>query len=177
MFRLRIHAVGSFGVLILLSCMAMAQEAKKASPADGHDIHIVAPHVVDGVVMGPFHHYCKPVSDDVMECLLYESTDPKALLVGVEYFIAKSLTRPNVRLDIWNKYYHDHAMEIATGRVKILDVPEEKAKALAEAAAKTDGIIFDLWRPRGANPPNGEVGHPQSVGHKHRTEGPGPVAP
>ncbi len=36
-------------------------------------------------------------------------------------------------------------------------------------AAKTDGIISHL-RPDGAKAPNGEVGHPQSVGHKHRTE-------
>jgi hypothetical protein len=69
---------------------ARAQEAKKATPADGHDIHGLAPHVVESVVMGPYQHYCKAVTDDVLECLIYESTDPKALLVQVEYFIAKS---------------------------------------------------------------------------------------
>lgn len=166
----------------LLTCIAfatalVAQEVKKPSPADGHDIHVVAPHVVEGVVMGPYHHYCKAVSDEILECLIYESTDPKALLVQVEYFIAKSVTRPNVRLDIWNKFYHDHSLEIASGRVKVLDRSEEEAKKIAEAAAQTDGIIFHLWWPHGAKAPNGEVKHPQAVSHKYRTEGPGPVAP
>jgi hypothetical protein len=161
----RILLVGGF--ILLPAALSFSQE-KKMTPADGHDIHVVAPHLVDGKVMGPFHHYCKSVSDTVLECLIYESTDPKALLVQVEYFVAKSVSRPNVPLKIWNKYYHDHAVEIAAGRVKVLDVPEEKAKAIAEAAAQTDGIIFDLWLPHGAKAPLGEVGHPQAVGHKPR---------
>ena len=142
---------------------------KKPTPADGHTIHVVAPHLVNGKVMGPYHHYCKAVSDTVFECLIYESTDPKALLVQVEYFIAKSVTRTSVPLNVWNKFYHDHAVEIASGRVQVLDMPDDQAKKTAEAAAKTDGIIFDLWNPHGAKAPNGEVVHPQAVGHKALT--------
>ena len=147
-----------------------APQAKMATPADGHDIHVVAPHVVEGKVMGPYHHYCKAVSEDVLECLIYESTDPKALLVQVEYFIAKRVSRPNVPLATWNKYYHDHAVEIASGRVQVLDRPEAEAKKIAEAAAQTDGIIFHLWWPHDAKAPNGDVKHPQSISHKPRTE-------
>jgi len=51
----------------------------------------------------------------------------------------------------------------------VLDMPEDKAKEIADAAAKTDGIIFHLW-PKGQSAPTGEVGHPQAVGHKPRTE-------
>jgi len=144
-------------------------QAKKTSPADGHDIHVVAPHMVEGKVMGPYHHYCKSVSDTVLECLIYESTDPKALMVQVEYFIAKSVTTANVPLDTWNKFYHDHAIEIAAGRVQVLDMPEDQAKKVAEAAAKTDGIIFHLWWPHGAKAPDGDVKHPQAFGHKPMT--------
>ena len=146
------------------------QEAKKLTPADGHDIHVLAPHKIDGKVMGPYHHYCKPVSDAVIECLIYESTDPKALLKQVEYFVAKTVSRPNVPLDTWNKFYHDHAVEIATGRVQVLDRSPEEAKKIAEAAAQTDGIIFHLWWPDDAKAPSGVVKHPQSVGHKPRTQ-------
>src|SRR6267378_3814427 len=79
------------------------QEEKKLTPADGHDIHVLAPHKIDGKVMGPYHHYCKGVSDTVLECMIYESTDPKALLKQVEYFVAKTVSRPNVPLETWNK--------------------------------------------------------------------------
>ncbi|MEO5863785.1 MAG: DUF1264 domain-containing protein [Nitrospiraceae bacterium] len=92
-----------------------------------------------------------------------------ARLTDVEYFVAKSVSRKEVPLKDWNKYYHDHEVEIATGRVQILDMPEAQAKEVAAVAAQTDGIIFHLW-PDGAKAPNGVVGHPQSVGHKHRTK-------
>jgi hypothetical protein len=146
------------------------QEAKKPTPADGHDIHVSAPHMVNGHVMGPYHHYCKAVSADVLECLIYDSTEPNALLKQVEYFVAKPVARANVSLDTWNKFYHDHSVEIATGRVQVLDRSPEDAKKIAEAAAQTDGIIFHLWWPDNAKAPTGEVLHPQSVGHKPRTE-------
>ncbi|MGQ0812339.1 MAG: DUF1264 domain-containing protein [Nitrospiraceae bacterium] len=104
-----------------------------------------------------------------MQCLLFESTDPNARLTDIEYFVAKDVARKAVSLKTWNKFYHDHEVEIATGRVQILDMPEEQAKETAAAAAKTDGIIFHLW-PDGAKAPNGVVGHPQSAGHKRRTK-------
>ena len=83
--------------------------------------------------------------------------------------MAKPLSRSAVPLDVWNKFYHDHDVEIATGRVQVLDMPDAQAKEVAAAAAKTDGIIFHLW-PKGAKAPDGSVGHPTSVGHKLRTE-------
>jgi hypothetical protein len=162
--------LGAGVIGLALTARPTPQEVKRVSPADGHDIHVTAPHVVEGKVMGPYHHYCKPVSDEVLECLIYESTDPKALMVQVEYFIAKSVSRPNVPLATWNKYYHDHALEIASGRVKVLDRSEEEAKKIAEAAAQTDGIIFHLWWPHGAKAPNGDVKHPQAISHKPRKE-------
>ena len=156
---------------LLLAGNLLFGQARKPTPADGHEIHVLAPHMVEGKVMGPYHHYCKSVSETVLECLIYESTDPKALLVQVEYFIAKSVTSANVPLDTWNKYYHDHAVEIASGRVQVLDASPDEAKKIAEAAAKTDGIIFHLWWPHGAKAPNGDVKHPQSFGHKPITMG------
>jgi len=154
----------------LVARPSLGQEGKKLSPADGHTIHVVAPHILDGKVMGPFHHYCKAVSDTVIECLIYDSDDPKALLTQVEYFVAKSVTTPNVPLDVWNKYYHDHALEIAGGRVKVLDASEADTKKIVEIASKTDGIVFSLWQPDGSKAPLGEVKHPQAVGHKPMTE-------
>jgi hypothetical protein len=144
-------------------------EDKKASPADGFNIHVMAPHKFeDGTLHGPYHHYCKGISPEVLQCLLFESTDPNAVLTDIEYFIAKPIAR-ELPLNVWNQFYHDHEVEIATGRVQVLDLPEDKAKEVAAAAAKTDGIIFHLW-PKGAPAPTGEVGHPQSVGHKPRKE-------
>jgi hypothetical protein len=74
---------------------------------------------------------------------------------------------------------HDHALEVATGRVEVHDRSPEEAKAIAEAAAKTDGIIIHLRWPHGAPAPNGEVRFPQAISHKplSDSEWTGPVGP
>lgn len=141
-----------------------AEHGGGQSPADGFTIHVMAPHMMaDGTVGGPFHHYCKGISDTVLQCLLFESTDPKAKLVAVEYFIAKSVSRQLPRI-VWGRNFHDHKVEIATGRVQILDMAPDQAKAVAEVAAKTDGVIFHLWH-KDQTIPDGRVSIPQSLGH------------
>src|SRR5437867_12048076 len=100
-----------------------APEAKP-TPDDGYTIHVTAPHLIDGKVRGPFHHYCKVVAPDpFIECLLYKTEDPNAKLIGIEYIVAKTLTRDEkvVPPAVWKKVWHDHEAEIATGNVKVLD--------------------------------------------------------
>jgi len=101
----------------------------KASPAEGYNVHVLAPHLVDGKQMGPYHHYCKVIAPDPqIQCLIYDSTEPNANLVQVEWIYAKKLTRTQVPLQEWNKAWHDHKIEIAGGRVQVLDLPPDKAK-------------------------------------------------
>ena len=177
---MRVWSVGLFGAVALTvfgGCADMegigsttGPGVGKSTPAQGYNIHVVAPHKFeDGTVHGPYHHYCKAISPDIIQCLLFGSTDPNALLTGIEYYVAKSLSRASVSLEAWNKFYHDHDVEIATGRVQVLDMPEEQAREVMALAAGTDGIIFHLW-PEGARVPDGRVGIPQSVGHKVRRE-------
>ena len=168
MFR-QLCVLGASTLALAMGGPVLAADMKPG-PADGFDIHVMAPHKMeDGSVAGPFHHYCKAIKPEVLQCLLFESTEPNAVLTDVEYFVAKPVSRSAVPLDVWNKFYHDHEVEIATGRVQVLDMPDAQAKEVAAAAAKTDGIIFHLW-PKGAKAPDGSVGHPTSVGHKPRTE-------
>ena len=168
MSRIRV-LVGVVGVLGLISIPLIAQQAK-GTPADGHTIHVTAPHVVAGKVMGPYHHYCKVLSPEpVIECLCYESSEPGARLQQVEYIVAKSITRTGaVSLANWNQNWHDHAQEIATGRVQVHDLPPDKAKEVADLVATTDGIIFHLWSHEDTVP-SGTVIVAQSVGHLNLT--------
>jgi hypothetical protein len=170
--------LGIPGALVLLSAVsafATGQEAgtqpTMASPAQGYTVHVSAPHVVAGKVMGPYHHYCKTLAPDpVIECLCYDSPDPNARLQQVEYILAKSITRTGpVTLANWNKNWHDHRQEIATGRVQVLDMPPDKAKEVADLVATTDGIIFHLWS-HDEKVPSGKVIIAQSVGHVNLSE-------
>jgi hypothetical protein len=49
MFRI----AGVFGVIVGIAVSGFGQEPTAPSPADGHAIHVTAPHVVAGKVMGP----------------------------------------------------------------------------------------------------------------------------
>lgn len=159
-------ALGAFGALIALVLPAAGQQSAPASPADGHTVHVRAPHVVAGKIMGPYDHYCKVLSPEpVIECLCYGSSDPSSRLEQIEYIVAKSITRTGaVALKDWNKNWHDHQQEIATGRVQVLDLPPDKAKEVADLVATTDGIIFHLWSHE-EKVPSGNVIFAQSVGH------------
>jgi hypothetical protein len=127
-------------------------------PSMGYDVHVLAPHLVDGKESGPYHHYCKThTGDPIIVCLIYEDTDPNAILSQVEWIYAKSLTRPAVNRSDWNKNWHDHQVEIAGGRVQVLDMPAEEAKKVADLVYH---FHFD------GKLPNGKMSIAQAVGHK-----------
>lgn len=141
-------------------------EAGPVSPALGFDIHVTAPHVVNGEVMGPIHHFCKPIRPEpvVIQCILFDTMEPNAPMTEVEYIVAKSVTRNSIAREEWNRAWHDHATEIASGRVQVLDMPAEEAQKVAELVSTTDGLIFHLWPP-GSDIPTGEVSIAQAVSH------------
>ncbi len=141
------------------------ETAAPASPADGFDIHVMAPHVVNGEVMGPYHHYCKVISPEpIIQCILFESVLADAPMTEVEYIVAKSLTRNLVDREEWNVAWHDHAVEIASGRVQVLDMSEADAQAIVDVVMTTDGLIFHMW-PAGSEIPTGEVLIAQAISH------------
>ena len=160
----------AFRVALIAALVApvhvQAQETEvKAGPNTGFDVHVTAPHVVAGEVMGPYHHYCKGISPEpVIQCILFDTTEPDAPMTQVEYIVAKSITRNMIDREQWNEAWHDHALEIASGRVQIHDMPEEEAAALAEVVKTTDGLIFHLW-PVGSDIPTGDVSIAQAVSH------------
>jgi len=148
---------------------AASPEHSMMTPAMGYNVHVSAPHVVNGKVMGPFHHYCKVMSNDPkIVCQIYDDTNPNSMMTQLEWIWAKKLTRPNVPLATWNKNWHDHAVEIATGRVQVHDLPPDKAKEVADLVATTDGLIYSFTLDKNGIP-TGTITIPQAVGHKPMT--------
>ena len=155
----------SFALITALSTQAIAGDPPPPNPLEGYTIHVSAPHIMDGEVIGPFHHFCKRINDEIIQCILFESTEPNARITEIEYMVSKELVAKVIPEWSHKQNWHDHAEEIATGRVAIHNptTPEEQKK-LAEYVGKTDGIIFHLW-PDGAPIPDGSVMIPQSIGH------------
>lgn len=154
---------------LMVAASTAASQTAPASPAEGYNVHVLAPHLVDGKTMGPYHHYCKVLANDPqIVCLIYTSTEPNAMLEQVEFIMAKKLTRPNVSRESWNKNWHDHTVEIASGRVQVLDLPPDKAKEVADLVSTTDGLIYHFYFKNGL--PTGRSSVAQAVGHKPMTE-------
>ena len=153
----------------VVAAASPGHEMAMGSPSHGYDVHVVAPHLVDGKEHGPYHHYCKVYAPDPPQivCLIYESTEPNAMLSQIEWIYAKKMTRNGVSLKTWNKNWHDHAIEIAGGRVKVLDLPDEQAKGVSDLVATTDGLIYHFYWD--GKLPNGKMSIAQAVGHRPMT--------
>lgn len=136
----RILGLRSVLTVVMVGGMSVPAMSAGSGPADGYDLHVQAPHLMhNGEIGGPFHHFCKGISDTVFQCLLFETTDANAPLVAVEYFVAKKASR-TLPLIQWHRYFHDHQEEIDTGRLFILDVDDEnKKKKLPKLQVKPMG--------------------------------------
>jgi len=165
MKTVKILAMAFLLMISTAACATAGDNKPPASPLDGYTIHVTAPHVMDGEVVGPFHHYCKPINKDIIQCILFESTEPNARMTEVEYMISKELARKVIPEWSHKKNWHDHKQEIETGRVQVhYPVEEQAVKDLVDYVSATDGIIFHLW-PHDAPIPDGSVSIAQSVGH------------
>lgn len=92
-------------------------------------------------------HYCSHVQKDLRQCLIYDSPEKEARLIGVEYMIPKHvfLTLPDEEKKLW----HSHDFEVKSGML-ILPKPEtaepdEWEKAEKEAMKEIVGLYGKTW--------------------------------
>jgi hypothetical protein len=164
-FEKKIRTSAFLSFLTGLFVFTLMGDRVQANPLSGYTIHVTAPHVMDGEIVGPFHHFCKPINKVIIQCILFDSDEPNARMTEVEYMVSKDVVWAGIPKWSHLKNWHDHDQEIKTGRVAIVNPTDPKEqKGLAEYVAKTDGIIFHLW-PKGAPFPDGTVSIAQSVGH------------
>jgi hypothetical protein len=89
------------------------------------------------------YHFCKSLSDDVSQCLLYDGTGPNARLIGVEYLVSDEIYRkmPVEEQDYW----HDHGYEIDSGLLRSLTQHGDEEKATLAKVRTLHGKIFHTW--------------------------------
>ncbi|KAF9629396.1 hypothetical protein BFW01_g10599 [Lasiodiplodia theobromae] len=109
------------------------------------------------------NHYCSHLNEDVRQCILYDSPEPNARLIGIEYMITPKLygTLPPEE----RRYWHSHVFEVKSGMLIMpqpsVVVPEaawEKAESKEmEDVVELYGKVFHLWQTdRGDKIPLGE---------------------
>ena len=89
------------------------------------------------------YHYCKPVNDDVSQCVLYDGTGPDARLIGIEYLVSDALYQkmpPEEKV-----YWHDHKYEVDSGLLKSLTQTGADEKKTMAGVRTLWGKVFHTW--------------------------------
>ncbi|ERN20052.1 hypothetical protein AMTR_s00071p00189860 [Amborella trichopoda] len=90
------------------------------------------------------HHYCSHPSEDMRQCLIYDSPDADARLIGVEYIISESLflTLPDQEKKLW----HSHEYEVKSGTLFMPGVPGPLQHREMEKLCKSYGKAIHFWQ-------------------------------
>lgn len=89
------------------------------------------------------YHYCKPVNEDVNQCVLYDGSGPGAKLIGIEYLVSDALYR---KMPLEEKsYWHDHKYEVDSGLLKSLTQTGEEEKKTLAVVKTLWGKVFHTW--------------------------------
>ncbi|CAN1253223.1 Oil body-associated protein 1A [Linum perenne] len=100
------------------------------------------------------HHFCGHLNEEVRQCLIFNSSESDARLIGVEYIITEPLfaTLPDEEKPMW----HSHEYEVKGGYLFMPGVPGPVERQDLEKVAKTYGKTIHFWQvDRGDNLPLG----------------------
>jgi hypothetical protein len=89
-------------------------------------------------------HYCSHHNGDVFQCVIYDSDQANARLIGVEYIISEALfTRlPAEEKKLW----HSHRYEVMSGLLTAPSLPDGAEKKLMAELVNTYGKTWHLWQ-------------------------------
>jgi len=108
--------------------------------------HLCGLHVYSGDLnrQVPAHHFCGHLNDDFRQCIIYDSDEKDAKLIGVEYVVSEKLflTLPPEE----QKYWHSHVVEVKSGVLVAPRVPEPMEKAAMSDFANTYGKTVHTWQ-------------------------------
>lgn len=91
------------------------------------------------------HHYCSHLSENVMQCVIYDACDTRsAKLIGVEYVIGHEVfaTLP----DEEKQYWHPHVYEVQSGLITLPGVPNMAEDKIMARLINTYGKTWHMWQ-------------------------------
>jgi hypothetical protein len=102
-------------------------------------------HFYNGNMKGQMeaHHYCTILSDDMIQCVIYDGNVAEAKLMGVEYIVSAKLfqTLPAEEKALW----HSHVHEVKSGQLIAPGLPDVAEKALMTKLVGTYGKTWHTW--------------------------------
>ena len=84
------------------------------------------------------------MSEDLAQCIIYDSPNRGARLIGIEYVISEKLFQqlsPDEQ-----RLWHSHDYEVHAGLLTAPGMPEDAEKSLMKDLARTFGKTFHTWQ-------------------------------
>lgn len=126
-------------------CPCVDQDKKAKHPLERKHAHICAFHlgVDDPKLQMEVTHYCTALGDGVFQCILYDSPEKNAKLIGVEYVISEQKfgQLPQDEAKLW----HPHKREIDEGLLTIHEVTKSCEETLLKALYSSWGKTWHTW--------------------------------
>ena len=88
-------------------------------------------------------HYCAPLGDEMHQCLLFDSCDKGARLLGVEYIISDRMYRELP--DAEKMYWHPHTYEVLAGGLVAPSMSPEDEMKFMRTILTTWGKTWHTW--------------------------------
>jgi Protein of unknown function (DUF1264) len=138
---------------IAASAFAQSSEKTKSAAASANfppigDIHahVCGIHFYSGDMSRQIiaEHYCSHLSDEVLQCILYDSNKPGARLIGIEYIVSAKIfeSLPPEEKKLW----HSHNYEVKSGVLTAPGMADAAEKDLMKVLIGTYGKTWHTWQ-------------------------------
>ncbi|MFN2507763.1 MAG: OBAP family protein [Chthoniobacterales bacterium] len=116
------------------------------APLSAIHAHVCGIHFYSGDMKRQLiaHHYCAHLSDEVLQCVLYDSEKKNARLIGVEYIVSAKIfeSLPAEEKKLW----HSHSYEVKSGVLTAPGASETAEKDLMKVLIGTYGKTWHMWQ-------------------------------
>ena len=129
---------------------------KFLAPARGLHHHFCGIHIAksDPKFQLIVQHYCAPLGAQMHQCILFDSTEKSAKLLGVEYIIDDKLYRALPAKE--KKFWHPHTYEVLAGGLIAPGLSEADEMKFMKGLLTTWGKTWHTWPDPTAAVPLGE---------------------
>ena len=134
------------GLLALTLVAQTPPPPPRENPLQAIHAHVCGFHFYSGDMKRALRadHYCSHVSEDVFQCVIYDSAARNARLIGVEYIISEA--RFNRLPADEKKLWHSHRYEVMSGQLTAPDLADAAEHALMQDLVSTYGKTWHLWQ-------------------------------
>jgi hypothetical protein len=143
-----------FTIVVSLSLeqLAAAQAESKAGmteknwPTSALHAHVCGIHFYSGDMKRQIiaEHYCSHWTDEILQCIIYDSNKPNARLIGVEYIVSAKIfdSLPAEEKKLW----HSHNYEVKSGVLTAPEMADAAEKDLLKVLIGTYGKTWHMWQ-------------------------------